>query len=43
VEDKMDMLLEDFNEELARAAQPCPLTKVMPSWATKEDGTAHDA
>lgn len=29
-EDKMDMLWEDFNEELARAAPPCPLSK---EWA----------
>jgi hypothetical protein len=51
MEDKMDMLLEDFNEELARAAQLCLLPKVTPSWATKgapswatkEDGPAHDA
>ncbi|KAF7071385.1 hypothetical protein CFC21_076713, partial [Triticum aestivum] len=25
-EHKMDMLWEDFNEELARAPQPCPLS-----------------
>ena len=37
VEDKMDMLWEDFNEELARAAQPCPLTKGTPSWAATKD------
>ncbi|CAD6268130.1 unnamed protein product [Miscanthus lutarioriparius] len=37
VEDKMDMLWEDFNEELARAAQPCPLTKGTPSWATAKE------
>ncbi|OEL16223.1 hypothetical protein BAE44_0022759 [Dichanthelium oligosanthes] len=37
VEDKMDMLWEDFNEELARAAQPCPLTKGTPSWATTKE------
>uniref|UniRef100_K3YEB5 Uncharacterized protein n=1 Tax=Setaria italica TaxID=4555 RepID=K3YEB5_SETIT len=43
VEDKMDMLWEDFNEELARAAQPCPLTKGTPSWAaTKESWFAGD-
>jgi hypothetical protein len=33
----MDMLWEDFNEELARAAQPCPLTKGTPSWATAKE------
>ncbi|WVZ88762.1 hypothetical protein U9M48_035238 [Paspalum notatum var. saurae] len=53
VEDKMDMLWEDFNEELARAAQPWPLTKGTPSWgAAKEswlaggdgyEGAAHEA
>ena len=37
VEDKMDMLWEDFNEELARAAQPCPLTMGTPSWATAKE------
>ncbi|KAF8726344.1 hypothetical protein HU200_019806 [Digitaria exilis] len=37
VEDKMDMLWEDFNEELARAAQPCPLTKGTPSWAARKE------
>ncbi|CAN6349146.1 unnamed protein product [Urochloa humidicola] len=43
VEDKMDMLWEDFNEELARAAQPCPLTKGTPSWsAAKESWLAGD-
>ena len=46
VEDKMDMLWEDFNEELARAAQPCPLSKGTPSWAaTKEswfDGDGYE-
>ncbi|CAL4896631.1 unnamed protein product [Urochloa decumbens] len=44
VEDKMDMLWEDFNEELARAAQPCPLTKGTPSWsAAKESWLASDS
>jgi hypothetical protein len=43
VEDKMDMLWEDFNEELARAGQPCPLTKGTPSWsAAKESWLAVD-
>ncbi|CAN6339875.1 unnamed protein product [Urochloa humidicola] len=37
VEDKMDMLWEDFNEELARAAQPCPLTKGTPSWSAAKE------
>ncbi|PWZ29936.1 hypothetical protein Zm00014a_031800 [Zea mays] len=37
VEDKMDMLWEDFNEELARAAQPCPLTRGTPSWAAARE------
>jgi hypothetical protein len=42
VEDKMDMLWEDFNEELARAAQPCPLTKGTPSWATAKESWLGD-
>ncbi|KAL6642346.1 hypothetical protein ACP70R_020527 [Stipagrostis hirtigluma subsp. patula] len=40
VEDKMDMLWEDFNEELARAAPPCPLTSKGTSWAAKESWLA---
>jgi hypothetical protein len=37
-EDEMDLLWEDFNEELARAAPPpCPLTNTGAPWtATKE-------
>ncbi|XP_047079575.1 uncharacterized protein LOC124690201 [Lolium rigidum] len=39
-EHKMDMLWEDFNEELSRAAPPCPLSK---EWASEAwlagDGT----
>ncbi|KAJ1265110.1 hypothetical protein BS78_08G053700 [Paspalum vaginatum] len=37
VEDKMDMLWEDFNEELARAEQPCLVTKGTPSWAAAKE------
>ncbi|KAI4965709.1 uncharacterized protein LOC123399875 [Hordeum vulgare subsp. vulgare] len=37
-EHKMDMLWEDFNEELARAPQPCPLSMEWSSeaWFTGE-------
>ncbi|GJM87847.1 hypothetical protein PR202_ga03842 [Eleusine coracana subsp. coracana] len=36
-EDKMDMLWEDFNEEIAgAAAPPCPLTKGTPWTAAKD-------
>ncbi|CAO2149069.1 unnamed protein product [Urochloa humidicola] len=36
-EDKMDMLWEDFNEEVAWTAQPCPLTTGLPSWAMAKE------
>jgi hypothetical protein len=35
-EDKMDMLWEDFNEELTRAAPLCPLAKGTP-WMTPKE------
>ncbi|KAL6906184.1 hypothetical protein ACP4OV_003785 [Aristida adscensionis] len=37
VEDKMDMLWEDFNEELASVAPPCPLTSKGASWTTAKE------